>query len=277
LQAPILFTIAQDLSRMQVEVSVDEADIGHVRVGQAATFTVDSFPGTSFHGQVHQVRKAGTEVSNVITYTVVVTADNFDLRLLPGMTANVTLIISQRDNAVKVANTALRFRPPGTPEGQPAAGGAGSRQARTERNVERLVRQIELTRDQQEKVRAIYGDIGQKIRDLRQQGMSRDELAPVIRQLRAGARPRIAALLNPEQLDKFRKIQAAREASPTRRGRVWVLDDDGKPASINVVYGISDGTSSEIVQGDLKPGQKVIVGTLEQPSTGSRTRWRFGF
>jgi HlyD family secretion protein len=119
LQAPVLFTIAQDLSRMQVDTSVDEADIGRVRIGQRATFTVDSFPGERFSGEVNQIRKAALMVQNVVTYTVVINVDNPGLKLLPGMTANVQIVIEERPTALKVPNAALRFRPP-EPVGEPA-------------------------------------------------------------------------------------------------------------------------------------------------------------
>jgi HlyD family secretion protein len=278
LQAPVLFTIAQDLSRMQVEVSVDEADIGQVQVGQDATFTVDAYPNATFRGVVHQVRKAGVEVSNVITYTVVVKADNYDHRLLPGMTANVTLIISQRENAIRVANTALRYRPPGEADATPGGNTAQDREARRERNVERLAGQLKLTKKQEEDVRAIYREMGRKIRALRQQGLSREETGPAATRIRAGTAPRIAALLTAEQQTEYRRMRAARAASPTRPGRVWVLDEGGKPRRVGVAYGISDGASSEIVSGDLKPGQKVIVGVLRQPAeNAASSRWRFGF
>ncbi len=278
LQAPVLFTIAQDLSQMQVEVSVDEADIGQVRVGQEATFTVDAYPNETFRGAVHQVRKAGVEVSNVITYTVVVTADNFDHRLLPGMTANVTLVISSRDNAIKVANSALRYRPPGEADTVQRGTAAQNRDARRERNLERLNKQLKLSQKQQDDIRAIYADVGNKVRALRQQGMNQDDLARAISQLRAGTQPRIAALLTPQQQSEYRKMLTARAANPTRPGRVWVLDDGGKPRQVRVTYGITDGTSSEIVTGDLKPGQKVIVGVLQQQAAATTpSRWRFGF
>jgi HlyD family secretion protein len=114
LQAPTLFTIAQDLRNMQVDTNVDEADVGRVRVGQAVTFTVDSFPSRTFSGEVVQIRKAPLVVQNVVTYDVVVSARNPDQRLLPGMTANVRIVIEQKDNVMQVPNAALRFRPPGT-------------------------------------------------------------------------------------------------------------------------------------------------------------------
>ena len=113
LQAPVLFVIAQDLSKMQVDTNVDEADVGRVQVGQQATFTVDAFPTRTFTGVITQVRKAAQNVQNVITYDVVVSADNSDLKLLPGMTANIKVVTDHRDNVLQVLNAALRFRPPG--------------------------------------------------------------------------------------------------------------------------------------------------------------------
>src|SRR5256884_336472 len=117
LSAPTLFTIAQDLTKMQVETSVDEADIGRVRIDGPTTFTVDAFPGEKFSGRIVQIRKAAQIVQNVVTYTVVVAVDNPDRRLLPGMTANVKLLIAEKRSVLKVPNAALRFRPPGGDSG----------------------------------------------------------------------------------------------------------------------------------------------------------------
>jgi HlyD family secretion protein len=113
LSAPTLFTIARDLTKMQVETNVDEADIGRVRVDGAAKFTVDAFPGHTFKGQIVQVRKAAQIVQSVVTYIVIVAVDNPDGKLLPGMTANVKLIVAEKPSVLKVPNVALRFRPPG--------------------------------------------------------------------------------------------------------------------------------------------------------------------
>lgn len=112
LQAPELFIIAKNLSDMQVETSVDEADVGRIQPGQSVSFTVDAFPSQHFAGQVKQVRKAASIISNVVSYTVVVSAANLDLLLLPGMTANVRIVTAHKDNALKVPNAALRFNPP---------------------------------------------------------------------------------------------------------------------------------------------------------------------
>jgi HlyD family secretion protein len=125
LQAPTLFTIAQDLTKMQVDTNVDEADVSRVRVGMAAGFTVDSFPGQFFTGEIVQIRKAPQVVQNVVTYDVVVSAQNTDGKLLPGMTANARIVTEQRHDALRVPNAALRFRPPGVEADRPQRPGAG--------------------------------------------------------------------------------------------------------------------------------------------------------
>ena len=107
-----LFTIAQDLSKMHVETNIDESDISRVMVDQAASFTVDAYPGQTFRGSVMQVRHSPTNVQNVITYTVVIAVDNPDLKLFPGMTANVRLVTDRLSGVIKVPSAALRFRPP---------------------------------------------------------------------------------------------------------------------------------------------------------------------
>ncbi|MBU6399925.1 MAG: efflux RND transporter periplasmic adaptor subunit, partial [Verrucomicrobia bacterium] len=112
LAAPTLFVIANDLSKMQIDANVAEADIGGVEVGQDVDFTVDAFPYRTFHGKVTQVRNAAITVQNVVTYDTVIGVNNQDLKLRPGMTANVSIIIARRDNALRIPNAALRFRPP---------------------------------------------------------------------------------------------------------------------------------------------------------------------
>jgi HlyD family secretion protein len=116
-QAPTIFEIAQDLTKMQVDTNVDEADVSQVQVGQRATFTVDAFPGTTFPANVTQIRQAAINVQNVITYDVVLSVDNSQLRLLPGMTANVRILTTTVKGALKIPNAALRFKPTGTAQG----------------------------------------------------------------------------------------------------------------------------------------------------------------
>ena len=137
MNAPVLFIIANDLAKMQIDAAVAEADVGVIEVGQKVDFSVDAFPYRTFHGDIVQVRNAATTVQNVVTYDVVISVNNADLKLKPGMTANVSVIVAHRDDAVKVPNSALRFRPPealeaaaatparATPGGSPPRPGGG--------------------------------------------------------------------------------------------------------------------------------------------------------
>ncbi|MEA3277452.1 MAG: efflux RND transporter periplasmic adaptor subunit [Pseudomonadota bacterium] len=122
LQAPTLFTLAQDLARMQIETHVDEADIGRLRVGQNAFFTVDAYPGRRFAGRVTAIRKAPKLLHNVVTYSVLVDADNPDLALFPGMTAVMRVVVKEVRDVVRIPNAALRF----VPSASPAAAEGGS-------------------------------------------------------------------------------------------------------------------------------------------------------
>jgi HlyD family secretion protein len=118
---PTLFVIANDLSKMQIEALVSEADIGGVAVGQAVNFTVDAFPYRTFNGKLSQIRYGAMTNQNVVNYDCIVDVNNSDLKLLPGMTANVSIIVAERDNALKVPNAALRFRPPDATNTPPPA------------------------------------------------------------------------------------------------------------------------------------------------------------
>src|SRR5436305_3874467 len=153
LQAPVIFTIANDLTKMHIDSAVAEADVGQVAVDQAVDFTVDAFPNRTFHGKVVQVRNAPTTVQNVVTYDTVIDVNNDDLKLKPGMTANISIVIAHKDDVLKIANAALRYRPAGaasTPPPQRSAptnatrgprgggGGAGGGQG-GERRSERTV------------------------------------------------------------------------------------------------------------------------------------------
>jgi len=110
-QTPTLFSIAQDLTKMQINTSVDEADIGKIQTGQEVSFTVDAYPDTLFAGKVSEVRNSPTTVSNVVTYDVIIKVDNPQLKLKPGMTANVSITIETRKDVLRISNAALRFKP----------------------------------------------------------------------------------------------------------------------------------------------------------------------
>jgi HlyD family secretion protein len=143
LQAPVIFTIANDLTKMQIDSNVAEADVGAVTIDQTVDFTVDAFPFRTFHGKVVQVRNAPITVQNVVTYDTVIGVGNDDLKLKPGMTANVSIIIEHRDDALQIKNAAFRYRPadstpsPAAPSstGKPGPRGPGRDRPRNERTV----------------------------------------------------------------------------------------------------------------------------------------------
>jgi HlyD family secretion protein len=269
LQAPVLFSIAGDLGHMQLEVSVDEADIGSVVEGQIAKFTVDAFTRRKFDGKVLQVRKAPTEVANVVTYTVIVQADNPDHLLLPGMTANVDIIIGARTNVLRVPEAALRFKPKGknksTGGGTTAGDGAQAARARAIALIKTLTKQLGLNDEQREAVGGIFRDTGMAIRSLRSGGMSPDQLPEAVRNLRAQASRRIAALLDPEQAKKYRLIQAEASAGNRRRVQVWVKSASNELEFVDLVAGISDGSNAEIIRGKIQEDADVIVGVSARP------------
>ena len=180
-QTPTLFTIAQDLTKMQIDTNIAESDIGVVKVGQEVDFTVDAYSDVTFKGKVWQKRQAPITVQNVVTYDVVIQVDNRDLKLMPGMTANVSIIITTVRNVLRITNAAMRFRFSERPAGTGATTTAKA-------------------------------DAG----------------------------------------------------SPEKKGpSVWVLEN-GKPKRVAITQGISDGTYTEIVSGELKEGDPVIVESLKK-------------
>ena len=204
LSAPTLFVIAEDLAKMQVDTSVAEADVGRLRPEMAATFTVDAYPSEVFKGRVRQVRNAPQTVQNVVTYDAVIDVANPELKLKPGMTANVTFIYAEKQDVLKVPNAALRFKPP---PGMVTEGGASGR-------------------------------TGPRAEG--QGGRGEGGAGP-------GGRP---AARGPEALD---------------RRTVWVLKG-GMPSAVRVRTGISDGTFTEVLEGEVEAGAEVVMDAAGPPS-----------
>jgi HlyD family secretion protein len=245
LSSPELFVIAQNLQDMQVDASIDESDVGKIRTGQKATFTVDAFAGQTFEGEVRQVRKAAQTVANVVTYVAVIGFSNNGGRLLPGMTANVRVITEARENVLKVANAALRMKIAGVePAAAPGVGGAGGGAAPTATPPagtsgdakgwtwlseavaqqgpggggggggmaamrERLVSELQLTPDQQTKLDAISAELRPKFMAMRD--LSEDERPAAREKVTAEMRQKIMAMLNNEQKPKYQQIIAAQQ------------------------------------------------------------------
>jgi HlyD family secretion protein len=185
LQSPVLFKIAQDLSHMQIDTSYAEADVGNIRVGQQATFRVDAFPNRTFRGEVRQVRLNPTTQQNVVTYDVVVSVDNLDQALMPGMTAYVSIVVAQRKDALMLPNAALRFRP-----------------------------------------------------------------ADVAKARNGGDKP---------------KGEGRGKGDATPMGTVYVLEN-GQPKPVRVSVGITDNRMTEVLGGEIKEGDAVIVEDRQPPA-----------
>jgi HlyD family secretion protein len=297
LQSPELFVIAQNLSDMQVDASVDESDVGRIRNGQKATFTVDAFPGQTFEGEVRQVRKAAQNVANVVTYVAVVAFTNTGNKLLPGMTANVRLITDVRQDVLKVPNAAMRVRIAGvepavqgasatspgasasaSDTSNSAVGGQGGGGGALAEFRNRLVTELQLTPEQQAKVDAIYAAARPKFAALRD--LASEERSKARERIMADIRAQIGELLTPEQKPKYAALLAeagaASRAGTSTRGRIYLQGADGKPVAYNVRLGVSDGTSTELLVGAnlpnadvLKEGATVIIGTSSASSSGN--------
>ena len=230
-QAPVLFVIANDLKHMEVNASVDEADIGRVRTGQEVTFGVDAYPDRTFHGRVTQVRLQPTTVQNVVTYNTIISVDNDDGRLMPGMTATVSVIVRKSQNALRIPAAALRFRPEGFDGGSRgrstgAAGGTG-------------------------------GSTGPRAAAAPGPAATAAGAGPG--GTRAGGR---AGGWSGRRADSGGASGAAAGGAEGDSGRtalVFVLNDKGQPEPVRVHTGVSDGQFVEVKDG-LTEGARVVVG-----------------
>jgi HlyD family secretion protein len=275
LNAPTLFTIAQDLREIDIYANIDEADVGRVKAGQAVSFTVNAYPNRTFTGGVRMVRLGAQTIQNVVTYTAVISVENRDMALLPGMTANLQIVTDERRNALRVPNAALRFRPPGASPAAPATApaatmaGEGPRQARGGGRAfqelrQRLADEVKLTPEQSAAIDRIFADARSGFPS-REPGLSDDERRTAMRQFRRDIQDKIKAALDPERRARYEAIIAEAPGSATRPdsgtpGRVYVMRADGAPAPVVLSLGVTDGSYTEVLAGDLAEGAGVIVG-----------------
>ncbi len=287
LQTPVLFKIAGDLTSMEIILAIDEADIGQVRVGQQATFTVDAFPDKNFQGQVKQIRLAANNVSNVVTYPVVIEVNNTEQNLLPGMTATAQIIISQKSQVLTVPSTALRFRPASAASANngPAMGAPAAERAMpsAEERTKRVKAQLDSVREflQQNKVAApVLASFEQSATDYIQQMQNRAQVAGTAAQAgRSAGAGQSASNRSKRFAERFAKAfaevreqlsaeqqigwdQHIQSLFNAKRATVYVLEN-AEPKAIEVRLGASDGSKTEVV-GGLSEGQQVIVGSARQ-------------
>jgi HlyD family secretion protein len=242
LSAPTLFTIANDLKKMQVQASVDEADIGNVKVGQKVQFRVDSYPEDKFEGAVTQVRLAPVITQNVVNYTVIISVSNPDLKLMPGMTATVSIEVDKRMDVLRAPIQAIRFTPP------------------------------EAAREASKSV--TEGDRSKMMSERPQTDSSRGEHSWARRERSSPDSAR------GERMKKWREQrspdsdQGERRSSSvpkvTARAKVWMMKD-GKPVSVSIVRGLMNTQYVEVVDGELNEGAEVIIGTTGGQTTTTST------
>jgi len=227
-QAPVLFQIANDLSKMQVECSVDEADIGKIKENQRVRFTVDAFPDENFTGKVTQVRYSPEVIQNVVTYTTIVEVDNPEMKLRPGMTATVSVVTGEAKNALRVPNSALRFNPQLSPE----------------------------------EMRKLYEEMRQEMM------ARRGGTAPSGRPNAERSSQREERQSSQQRSQFPRGMgSAGPDGGRQQFSRVWIEDDKGKLRPVFIKTGVTDNTYTEILWGNLKEDQLVITGETRSSSS----------
>ena len=282
LQAPELFTIAEDLAKMKIELAVDEADIGQVKVGQGVSFTVDAFPDRQFRGTVEQVRLSATTTSNVVTYPVVVTVDNSDGTLLPGLTVNAEIEVSKRDDVLRISNAALRYKPADSAASQQQAaaprcdacrqrhhrrpgahGRAVEGQSATAGGIRCRGRQHPRTPG-----RAPGGGESRRrqlhVRRWRSAHGLQAVPAATCRRRSGNACWNATSRISPRSAPAWTTrsasngMPAVSALTSAKRAPLYKLVD-GKPQQVQVRIGASDGTNTE-VSGDIKQGDPIVTG-----------------
>jgi HlyD family secretion protein len=238
LSAPTLFTIAKDLTQMQVIANIDQADIGLVEQAKSVKFSVDAFPGKDFDGKIQQMRLNPQNVQNVVTYNVVIDVNNPEQKLKPGMTANLTITIDERNNVLKVPNSALRFTPTDAAGQRIGRGGDDAGNAGGQRR-QRAAQQS----DEANRSASPAGQTSSTQQGDRPQGGQRNFAPPT---------------------------------APVLEGQtrlIWVLGQDGKLQSRRIKVGLTDGASTEVVEGNLQEGEMVVIGqTLTSANKAQSTQ-----
>ena len=299
LQTPVLFRIAGDLSEMEIVLAIDESDIGQVKVGQPATFTVDAFPDRQFRGAVKQIRLAANNVNNVITYPVVIEVGNSDQVLLPGMTATAQIITSRKAGVLTIPNAALRFRPASAAAAGNGPSFGGPTQANMpspEERAKRMQAQLQSMRDFlvqikaspaasarfEQSAEAYTRQMAQMMQRFAQGGAGNgggQGAAPAgagggqsggggngtrrFAERFAKAFEVVRAELTPQQQSQWdQQIQALFNA---KRATVYVLEK-GEPTAVEIRLGANDGSRSEVI-GGLSAGQQVITGSARAAGT----------
>ena len=264
LQSPVLFTIAEDLTRMQVEVDVSEADVGQIKPNQNVEFNVDAFQDNKFKANVRQVRNFATNIQNVVTYKIIADVDNNELLLRPGMTANVTIITAKVEDVLKVPNAALRFKPPGEIKEE----GPRKPKAIKDRPMyTNAVKRLKLDSEQSKALEEIIKQADAKLKGVFALPEDARDMKQAWRNYFGTIFTKLYGILHQEQYQAFgaltKELREARKKRQKYKGRaakIYIQGKDGQPNALNIMAGITNDTETQIIQGELKKGDKVIVG-----------------
>lgn len=248
---PVLFSIAGDLSQMQIEAFIDEADIALIKNGQLVRFSVDAWPEKNFVGEITLVRKAANDDSSVVTYTVVISVDNSGQLLLPGMTANTELIIESKDNVLRIPNSALRFQPSAQ---QQSKKDSGNKMLKRYESLQLSDAQKKLITSELDKQKANTQPTTRSASS-KARTTQRNRLDNIMQKV-----------LEPEQLEQFKAMRSPRKRgnSEGQKETIWILDSDNQPQRITVFIGMQDDQFSEVLSGQLQVGDKVINSALKR-------------
>jgi HlyD family secretion protein len=248
--SPTLFTIGEDLTKMQVNTNIDEADVGRIKTGMEATFSVDAYPGETFSGSISQIRLAATTVQNVVTYNAIIDVPNPQLKLKPGMTANVKILIEKVEDTLKIPNSALRFKPTFSElEFAEAFKRAGEEQA-----WNRFKFMLLATPSAAPQAGAFSGQGNRG-------GMGGGGFAQG-----GGARGGMGA----GGARRDPGVTAAR-SSRGRRVPIWIMGEDKLLRPVVVRLGLTDGVSTQVEEGKLKQGDKIVTGLEVDPNRQAPT------
>ena len=288
--SPTLFTIANDLKKMQVQATVDETDIGRVSIGQEASFTVDAYPDDKFTGTVSQIRLAPQSIQNVVNYIVLIDVNNDQLKLMPGLTANVKILIASVQNVMKVSNMALRFQPPndiidttgsGSLQGDLTGRGKNAGDSKLQSDSQSTQNGRQFSQRDRERFRAIRdsiqaahgGKLSQEELRSEMQKLFTDRINqnnPPVQQNKPKAKVKKEsnAFGITSNFPEYQK-NAYVPSHQSGRGKVWILKSNGLLESVSVRTGLNDGRFTEITTTKLKPGDQVVLGATSNNDSGT--------
>jgi HlyD family secretion protein len=287
--SPTLYTIANSLQKMQAQTTVDESDIGKISIGQEATFTVDAYPDERFTGTVSQIRLAPVSIQNVVNYTVIIDVNNDQLKLMPGMTANVRILVGSSTNVLRVPNMALRFQPPAdlvdsAVVKEKRAGGFGMGGERGQRDTSGEQGRGgpgQETGDRRARMKAMRDSImtahgGQMsdeemMTEMRNvfEKMRRPVEQPVAAAPKRPARPASETRFGIQNNYPEYQKSAYTPSHQSARGRVWILNSSGKLEPVSLMTGLSDGRFTEITTQSLKAGDQLVLGASSNADAGT--------